>query len=624
MHARIPARLANLMIVSAALVALSQVGCETVEGGRPILSQPAPESSRQESRQGSRPTAPPTASRPAKPPTNRINPTHRGEQKPVAAVPTTKEPARQPAPFDSVESRFDFGELLFETTFTQEDFDAHRMNATVTYTVWPRADDTSVLTLNTMDMRVTSVEAGSDFHETNFIDKGDSIEIDLEGLKKAGEGATVRIHYTVTQPQLGLYFAGAGDDFCVYTFSEGQQARFWLPSHDYPNTRWSAVETRITVPDGLMAVSVGAPVGEPATTNDGAKTYIWRLNSPIDTHLCGFTVGRFQQIRLDDPGHVPIFAYVQPRYEKEARAAFGEIGRIVAYYESLVGVAYPFPQLSFVSTPGHFHDGMEQAGYNNISPNMYVKAAGSDRTRYEYIAHMIGHAWFGGITNYEHVTEAWMNEGFATYLHLLWRSQTDDFAAFDRDMAGARRRILGHDEVGKSHPIVNTTIRTPGEIYDFGGGLIYFKGAWVLHMLRAELGDATFWRCIREFLERERGQGVSTKDFQDVMSSVSGRDLSAFFAQWVYRDGSPHLKLEHKWDAERGVLVLRVKQTQRLDAFHPPFFFPLTVELESPAGKTKHTVRVTKSEEAFEIPSAQEPVQVTPDPDTVLLAKFGD
>lgn len=597
----------NKALVAGLLAALAGSACDSVDS-------PARLSARQDA------TAPPPRSAPAaKPPTNRINPTQRDDPPPPAPAPPR---ARAAAPFDSPPRAVDFGELLFEATFSQADFDARRMNATVTYTIWPREDQTSVLTLHAVDMQVTRVEVGSDFHEANFLTRADSIEIDLEGLRRAGEGATVRVHYTVTQPQLGLYFAGRGDDFNVYTFSESQQARFWLPCHDFPDTRWSACETRITVPEGFSAVSVGAPLGAPRPAAAGGKTYVWRLNTPIDPHLYGFVVGRFKELRDESATRVPVFAYVQPQYESEARAVFAEVPRVLAYYESLVGVPYPFPQFSHVSTPGHFHGGMEQAGYDNISPDMFVTIGTSDRTRYEYVAHMIGHAWFGGITNYAHVTEAWLNEGFATYLHLLWRSQTHDFDAFDKDMVIARRRIIGADVVGKSKPLVNTTIRTPDEIYGFGGGLIYFKGAWVLHMLRHELGDALFWRGVREFLERYRGRGVVTDDLRETFESVSGRDLAPFFRQWVGRGGVPHVSLARSWDAARGVALLRVRQTQRIDAEHPPFFFPLTVAFETSAGRVQHTLAVTRADETFEVPASSEPSALVSDPGVVLLARF--
>ena len=55
-----------------------------------------------------------------------------------------------------------------------------------------------------------------------------------------------------------------------------------------------------------------------------------------------------------------------------------------------------------------------------------------------------------------------------------------------------------------------------------------------LHLLRAEMGDEPFWRGIRAFTRAYVGQSVTTPDFKRAMERSAGRDLSAFFAKWVY------------------------------------------------------------------------------------------
>ncbi|HCP75990.1 MAG TPA: hypothetical protein DIU08_15300, partial [Ktedonobacter sp.] len=49
------------------------------------------------------------------------------------------------------------------------------------------------------------------------------------------------------------------------------------------------------------------------------------------------------------------------------------------------------------------------------------------------------------------------------------------------------------------------------ELFD---GHMYNKGAWVLHMLRHQLGDATFRRAVKAYLERFREREVITADLE--------------------------------------------------------------------------------------------------------------
>jgi aminopeptidase N len=251
---------------------------------------------------------------------------------------------------------------------------------------------------------------------------------------------------------------------------------------------------------------------------------------------------------------------------------------------------------------------------------MFVQMRGNDRLRYDYVTHMIAHAWFAGLTNYAHITEAWLNEGFATYLHILWKGEREGIEAFRREMASSRGRVARFDVVGTAQPMVNTEIPEPGAIYSFGAGAVYFKGAWVLHMLRRELGDETFWRGVHGFLETNRGRGVVTSDLQRAFQQTSGRDLNAFFDQWVYRGGTPRLDISYKWLAERRVLEIQVEQDQQIDAENPPFKLPLDLRFTVGGQVRDHRLDLTQATQRFEFECPQQPESVRFDPDVWALA----
>ena len=64
--------------------------------------------------------------------------------------------------------------------------------------------------------------------------------------------------------------------------------------------------------------------------------------------------------------------------------------------------------------------------------------------------------------------------------------------------------------------------------------LVYDKGAYVLHLLRKQLGERAFWEGLRRYTRRYFGKSVTTPDFQAAMEQASGKSLKEFFAQWVY------------------------------------------------------------------------------------------
>jgi len=63
--------------------------------------------------------------------------------------------------------------------------------------------------------------------------------------------------------------------------------------------------------------------------------------------------------------------------------------------------------------------------------------------------------------------------------------------------------------------------------------VVYQKGAYVLHLLRGQLGEPVFWRGLRAYTRANVGRAVTTADFQSAMERASGRSLEAFFRQWV-------------------------------------------------------------------------------------------
>jgi aminopeptidase N len=67
--------------------------------------------------------------------------------------------------------------------------------------------------------------------------------------------------------------------------------------------------------------------------------------------------------------------------------------------------------------------------------------------------------------------------------------------------------------------------------------VVYEKGAYVMHLLREELGNRAFWDAMRHFIRTAAGGVVTTPDFQRLVEESAGRSLAPLFAAWVY--GAP-------------------------------------------------------------------------------------
>jgi aminopeptidase N len=112
-----------------------------------------------------------------------------------------------------------------------------------------------------------------------------------------------------------------------------------------------------------------------------------------------------------------------------------------------------------------------------------------------------------------------------------------------------------------------------GEVFDRH---IYNKGALVIRMLRHYLGESLFWKGIRLYLERHRGDFAESDQLRMAFEDATGKQLSSFFEQWVYQEHHPVLTARYEYQQEHQLLHLTLLQNQGDSLL---FSYPLDVHL---------------------------------------------
>jgi aminopeptidase N len=187
------------------------------------------------------------------------------------------------------------------------------------------------------------------------------------------------------------------------------------------------------------------------------------------------------------------------------------------------------------------------------------------------VAHETAHQWFGGHVTQVDWPELWLSEGFATYFGHLFFEHADGVDVFRARMEESRQSYLDSDLTGQA--VID---RGETNLFEHLNANNYPKGGWILHMLRALVGDETFFAGIRHYYESFAGGNASSNDFRGAMEAVYGQDLDWFFDQWLERPGYPMLSIASEWDTATGEAVVTITQAQP-DAW-PAFRFPLEVE----------------------------------------------
>jgi aminopeptidase N len=497
------------------------------------------------------------------------------------------------------------------------DFEKRTVSGSVSITSKPIAKPVELLELDAKDISVRKV-ACDQAAVKDFVSTRESLQILFKEPIEVGTAFTVVIEYTA-QPNAGLYFRTPAmgypeTDTHIWTQGETHEARHWFPCFDYPNER-SSTEVICHVPQDMTVLSNGVRKGE-LIDPSGLKAVRWYHEKPHANYLICLVAGHLKGLKKTHRD-VPLGFYTQPSLAKHAANSFRDTPDIMAFFEEEIGVNFPWPKYDQVTILDFTAGGMENTTLTTLTDGtIFAKATENIRTTRGLDAHELAHQWFGDYVTCKDWSHLWLNEGFATYYtHLYEGSKFGRDAMLYGLYRDATGRILtqGNDK----KPIVYNAYKNPMEQFDYRS---YPKGSWVLHMLRSQLGEDLYRKCIKAYLEKHALTSVVSDDLRQVIEEKSGRPMDRFFDQWLYHARHPDLKISYQWLPKQGVAKVNIKQTQKLDDDVLQFHFPTKLRFAAGDMLVDYPINVTKIEEDFYVPLEKQPEIVRFDPDYSVLA----
>ena len=130
----------------------------------------------------------------------------------------------------------------------------------------------------------------------------------------------------------------------------------------------------------------------------------------------------------------------------------------------------------------------------------------------------------------------------------------------------------------------------------------YGKAMMLFHMLRADLGDATFKEALQTFYRRYRFAQAGFTELQASFEEVAGRSLATEFEQWVVRSGAPQLVIEDaamETTEGRYMVSATLRQVQDGPAFSLRIPAAVTLAGESAARETEIFMNTKKKRISF-------------------------
>ncbi|HMH42110.1 MAG TPA: M1 family aminopeptidase, partial [Pyrinomonadaceae bacterium] len=278
-----------------------------------------------------------------------------------------------------------------------------------------------------------------------------------------------------------------------------------------------------------------------------------------------------------------------------AGKGFSPAAPALAFFSQTVA-PYPYEKLALIIGATQF------GGMENSSAIVFPSGLFSGRTNdkmsarfdvpkrlEEVVAHEIAHQWFGDSVTESTWADLWLSEGFATYFAGLFVEKYDGEDAFREYMRNAAQRYFNYEKQTMT-PIHDAATTNLMKLLNPNN---YEKGAWVLHMLRSQLGDDAFFKGLREYYNAHASANASTEDLRDALEKSSGKNLKEFFARWVYGTGHPRYQVLWEVSGDQTALKVTVNQLQGGAAFLDPLPIEITVEGE----KARRTI-YPKSKEA--------------------------
>ena len=351
-----------------------------------------------------------------------------------------------------------------------------------------------------------------------------------------------------------------------------------------------------------------------STRSKGQKLTHWKQSVPIPSWLFALGAADFA-VQYREPWQgkpIETWVYRQDRVKGFYDFAEPTTG-VLDFYSAYIG-PFAFEKLANV-------EANSVGGATELATCIFYsdKSVTGERTHYwqTTIAHEIAHHWFGNCVTEQNWDDAWLSEGFATYFSFMFIGHAYGHDALTDEMLAARKKVFSYYEKHKDYRIVHDHLADMNQVTNIQA---YQKGAWILHMLRAKLGDEAFQKGIRLYYRDHFNGNATTSDFKRAMESASGMQLDTFFTQWLYRGGNPKLSCKYTCSNSRRSLHLEIKQVQ-----NDGFIFNLPVEIglyyQGQALPEIKKVNINSLSVVFDIPLTRAPLKIVVDPRTVLLAE---
>ncbi len=523
------------------------------------------------------------------------------------------------------------------------DYAKSQLNGEVWLDLHPHFYPTNSLTLDAKAMAIHEVAIVMNGANKKLSFEYDSLllKIKLDKQYSAKEKYTIYVKYTARPNEYkakgstaitdakGMYFINPlGTDknkpTQIWTQGETEGTSVWIPIIDKPNQKCTQ-EFQLTVPSKYVSLSNGLLVSQIDNKN-GTRQDIWKMDQPHSPYLFFIGIGDYAIVKdvfkvkeestkgADKSRKIEISYYIEKDYEKEARKIYGKTPAMIAFYEQILGIPFPWAKYAQISGRDYVSGAMENTTCTLHGDAVQQNARELvDGNNWEgTIAHELFHQWFGDLVTAESWSNLTVNESFADYSQTLWLEHSKGKDAGQYENYTGLSSYLNSPSDGEKN-LVRFFYKDREDMFDL---VSYQKGGRILNMLRHYVGDEAFFASLNKYLTDNKYNNGSAIKLKLAFENVTGKDLNWFFNQWYFDKGHPYIRITQKYDADKKQVLVVLQQTQTQDKV---FELPVGIDVYAANNKTHYNVWSKNRVDSFYFPATVAPDNINVDNDKVLL-----
>jgi hypothetical protein len=362
----------------------------------------------------------------------------------------------------------------------------------------------------------------------------------------------------------GVYRWTNRDQNHIVTHLEPTHARKLYPCFDDPYFR-ATYQITLTYPADLVARSCTPEQSEELDESSNLKTVVFEKTISLPSYLIAIAIGDLQSLSAETKRGVKCNIYFSKRHPSGSGFfALDLLSNALQYYEELFQFPLPMKKIDIIAIEDLPVLGMENWGMMTFLEDHCLVHETTTVERRRRIARLIGHEvvhqWFGNLVSLEGWRYIWLKEGMARYMEFVfvhharpkWQIWTD----FLSQVHCVSLTCDCNAPPETAHAVETEPPSNPRQVFDLFDTISYGKGACIVRMVAAALGEERFTSALRNFFKQHAFTSVSSKRLLECLMEAAPanpahgslvKPIPNFVqrvSHWVQSVGHPYVLVE--------------------------------------------------------------------------------